>query len=116
MALVGERIGVITILNGNNDSDDFDLVAGIGPSSAKGIRDAALAIAGPAALDGTAVLKVQRLDTLFVDMQSGDPPADITIPALKAIPLSFMPFRILRIVSDAAGGETGDRVFEVWLV
>ncbi len=114
--LVPIRIGVITILNGNNDSDDFDLVAGIRESSAKGIRDAALSIAGPPALDGTVVLKVQREDAVFVDFQSGDPPVDITIPALKAIPLSFMPFRILRLVSDAGGGETADRVFEVWLV
>ncbi len=106
----------MTILNGNNDSDDFDLEAGIRKASSKGIRDAGLAIAGPAALDGTCVLKVQRQDALFVDLQSGDPPVDITIPALKAIPLSFMPFRTLRIVSDAGGGETGDRVFEVWLV
>ena len=114
--LVPIRIGTMTILNGNNDSDDFDVEAGIRESSSKGIRDAAFAIAGPSALDGVCVLKVQREDALFVDFQSGDPPADITIPALKAIPLSFMPFRTLRMVSDAGGGETADRVFEVWLV
>ena len=114
--LVPIRIGTMTILNGNNDSDDFDIADGISEASSKGIRDAALAIAGPSALDGVCVLKVMRADALFVDIQSGDPPADITIPALKAIPLSFMPFRILRMVSDAGGGETADRVFEVWLV
>lgn len=114
--LVPIRIGVMTILNGNNDSDDFDVADGIRESSAKGIRDAALAIAGPPALTGTVVLKVRREDAVFVDLQSGDPPVDITIPALKAIPLSFMPFRTLRLVSDAGAGELADRVFEVWLV
>ena len=114
--LVPIKIGELTILNGNQLSDDFDVLAGVREGSSKGIRDAALAIAGPSALDGTVVLKVMRDDGVFVDLQSGDPPVDITIPALKAIPLSFMPFRTLRLVSDAAGGETADRVFEVWLV
>ncbi len=116
MSLIGERIGDITILSGNNNSNDFDLAAGIAAAIAKGLRGAGLAIAAPAALSGTAILKVQRDDAAFVDLQSGDPPADITIPVAKAIPLSFMPFRTLRIVSDAGGGEAADRVFEVWVV
>lgn len=116
MSLIGERIGDITILSGNNNSNDFDLAAAIAAALAKGLRGAALSIAAPAVLSGTAILKVQRDDAVFVDLQSGDPPVDITIPQAKAIPFAFMAFRTLRIVSDAGGGEAADRVFEVWVV
>ncbi len=116
MSLIGERVGDLTILSGNQNSNDFDLVAAIEQATAKGLRGAGLAIAAPAALTGTVVLKVQRDDAAFVDLQSGDPPADIVIPVAKAIPLSFMPFRTIRVVSDAVGGEAANRVFEVWVV
>ncbi len=116
MSLIGERVGDITILSGNNNSNEFDLIAAVQSARARGLRGAGLAIASPAVLDGNVILKVKRDDAVFVDLQSGDPPADIVFPQSKAIPLAFMPFRTIQLVSDQGGGETGNRVFEVWVV
>ena len=97
MSLIGERIGDITILSGNNNSNDFDLAAAIAAALAKGLRGAALSIAAPAVLSGTAILKVQRDDAVFVDLQSGDPP--VTSPSRKRRPSRSRSWRSARSAS-----------------
>lgn len=77
------------------------------------LRD--LEIIGPASLDGTVTVEVTTKrnpeSTDWAAQQSGG--SDVTVPAGKAIALTRVPFAGLRLVSDAVGGETAKREFQI---
>jgi hypothetical protein len=101
-----QRIGTMTIASGQQDSNRLNRDA------INNMRN--LSIIGPAALTGVTTLETGISDddaTSWRTVQS-PPGTDVAIAALKAIPLTEIPFPTLRIHSTLA--EAADRVFTVW--
>ena len=101
MALRSVALTDLTIANGGTTSNALTA------NDLKFIRS--VTIQGPSALTGTVTVQVSLDGTNFVALQSAG--SDVTVTAAKALILSPLPVRGLRVVSGSAEGA--ERVFEV---
>ena len=102
-----QKIGTFTIPNGGTDSN-WLTKADFGRCRSLSIQCTAAALTGIC----TVVTNTAEDQSGTTTTVQSPPGTDVAIAALKAVPLSGVPFCALRIHSAAAEGA--QRVFEVW--